>query len=178
MRRWGLWLPILTSWASWTRTICRRRAATPATLLCSRPIRRWILVYSRLRFFDCEDPDTFAPSATSRILDARTVHLSAGMFRRRIIDRVGPFDEAFVQAEDTDYLLRIFEGQPKYLLSEEIGVFYRKHRGGITGHRDEAHRELMRAFFRAHRRCGNPFLPDGIVTIAAKHLAVVQSWVG
>jgi glycosyltransferase involved in cell wall biosynthesis len=136
------------------------------------------LVYSRLRFFDREDPNTFAPSATSRILDARTVHLSAGMFRRRIMDRVGPFDEAFVQAEDTDYLLRIFEGQPKYLLSEEIGVFYRKHSGGITGHRDEAHRELMRAFFRAHRRCGNPFLPDGIVTIAAKHLAVVQSWVG
>lgn len=136
------------------------------------------LVYSRLRFFDHEDPQTLAPSATSRILDGRTVHLSAGLFRRRVLDRAGLFDEALAQAEDTDYLLRIFEQQPKYLLSDEIGVFYRKHRGGITGNREEAQRELVRAFFRAHRRCGRPFLPDGIVTITAKHLAEVQSWVG
>ena len=73
---------------------------------------------------------------------------------------------------------RIFERQPKHLLSDEIGVFYRKHRGGITENRVEAQRELMRAFFRAHRRCGRPFLPDGIVTIAAEHLAEVRSWVG
>jgi glycosyltransferase involved in cell wall biosynthesis len=136
------------------------------------------LVYSRLRFFDREDPDILAPSATSRILDERTVHLSAGLFRRRILDRAGLFDEALAQAEDTDYLLRIFERWPKYLLSDEIGVFYRKHRGGITGNRGEAQRELMRAFLRAHRRCGKPFLPEGIVTITAEHLAEVQRWVG
>jgi hypothetical protein len=136
------------------------------------------LVYSRLRFFDREDPDALAPSVASRILDERTVHLSAGLFRSRILDRIGLFDETLSQAEDTDYLLRIFERQPKYLLSDEIGVFYRKHRGGITGNREEAQRELMRAFLRAHRRCGKPFLPDGIVTITAEHLAEVRSWVG
>jgi glycosyltransferase involved in cell wall biosynthesis len=136
------------------------------------------VIYSRLRFFDREDPNMLAPSATSRILDERTVHLSAGLFRRRILDRAGLFDEALAQAEDTDYLLRIFEGQPNYLLSDAIGVCYRKHRGGITGNRGEAQRELMRAFFRAHRRCGKPFLPEGIVTITAEHLAEVQSWVG
>jgi glycosyltransferase involved in cell wall biosynthesis len=136
------------------------------------------LVYSRLRFFDREDPEALAPSAASRILDERTVHLSAGLFRRRVLDRTGLFDESLAQAEDTDYLLRIFEGQPKYFLSDEIGGFYRKHRGAITGNRVQAQRELMRAFFRAHRRCGKPFLPDGIVTITAEHLAEVQSWVG
>jgi glycosyltransferase involved in cell wall biosynthesis len=136
------------------------------------------LVFSRLRFFDREDPETLAPGASSRILDERTVHLSAGLFRRRVLDRTGLFDETFAQAEDTDYLLRIFEGQPKYLLSDEIGVFYRKHHGGITRKREEAQRDLMRAFFRAHRRSGKPFLPGGIVTITAERLAEVQSWVG
>jgi glycosyltransferase involved in cell wall biosynthesis len=136
------------------------------------------LVYSKLRFFDREDPETLAPSVSSRILDERTVHLSAGLFRPRVLERAGLFDESLAQAEDTDYLLRIFERQPKHLLSDEIGVFYRKHRGGITENRVEAQRELMRAFFRAHRRCGRPFLPAGIVTIAPEHLAEVRSWVG
>ncbi len=136
------------------------------------------LVYSKLRFFDRDDPETLAPSAASRILDERTVHLSAGVFRRRVLDRAGLFDETLVQAEDTDYLLRIFERGPKYLLSDEIGVFYRKHSGGITGNREEARRELMRACFHAHRRCGRPFLPEGIITITAKHLAEVENWVG
>jgi glycosyltransferase involved in cell wall biosynthesis len=135
------------------------------------------LIYSKLRFFDREDPETLAPSATSRILDERTVHLSAGLFRRRVLEQAGLFDETLAQAEDTDYLLRVFEGQPKYLLSDEIGVFYRKHRGGITENRAEAQRELMRAFFRAHRRCGRPFLPNGIVTITTEHLAEVRSWI-
>jgi glycosyltransferase involved in cell wall biosynthesis len=136
------------------------------------------VVYSKVRFFDRADPESLAPSATSRVLDERTVHLSAGLFRRRVLDGAGQFDESLAQAEDTDYLFRIFERQPKYLLSDEIGVFYRKHRGGITENRAEARRELMRAFFRAHRRCGKPSLPDGIVTITAEHLAEVRSWVG
>jgi len=136
------------------------------------------LVYSKIRFFDREDPETLSPSVDSRLLDERTVHLSAGLYRRRVLDRTGRFDESLTQAEDTDYLLRIFEQQPKHVLSDEIGVFYRKHRGGITENRVEARRELMRAFFRAHRRSGKPSLPDGIVTITAEHLAEVQSWVG
>jgi glycosyltransferase involved in cell wall biosynthesis len=134
------------------------------------------LIYSKVRFFDREDRDKLAPSATSRVLDERTVHLAAGLFRRRLLDRTGPFDEALAQAEDTDYLLRIFERHPKCLLSDRIGVFYRKHRGGITENHGEAQRELMRAFFRAHKRCGHPFLPEGIVTITAEHLAEVRSW--
>jgi glycosyltransferase involved in cell wall biosynthesis len=134
------------------------------------------LIYSKIRFFDCEDPEKLAPSVTSRLLDERTVHLSAGLFRRQLLDGVGPFDETLAQAEDTDYLLRIFERRPKYLLSDQIGVFYRKHRGGITENRQEAQQELMRAFFRAHKRCGNPFLPDGVVTITAEQLAEVRRW--
>jgi glycosyltransferase involved in cell wall biosynthesis len=135
------------------------------------------LVYSKIRFFDREDTKTLAPSVSSRILDERTVHLSAGLFRRRVLDGAGRFDESLTQAEDTDYLFRIFERQPKHHLSNEIGVFYRKHSGGITGNRVEARRELMRAFFRAHRRYGKPSLPEGIVTITAEHLAQVHSWV-
>jgi glycosyltransferase involved in cell wall biosynthesis len=135
-------------------------------------------IYSKTRFFDHEDTQALAPSGKSHVLDVRTVHLAAGMLRRQLLDKVGAFDEALAQSEDVDYLLRIFEQQPKYLLSDQIGVFYRKNHGGISENRRQARQEFMRACFRAYKRCGNPNFPAGVVTITAGHLAEVQSWVG
>ena len=51
------------------------------------------------RFFDIEDTETLAPSVRSHAVDGRTVNLAAGLFRRRVLEQVGPFDEGLVQAE-------------------------------------------------------------------------------
>jgi glycosyltransferase involved in cell wall biosynthesis len=134
-------------------------------------------IYSRTRFFDIEDTETLAPSVRSHAVDGRIVNLAAGLFRRRLLEQVGPFDEGLVQAEDLDFLLRIFEQKPRYLLSEEVGVFYRKNHGSVTENRRQARHELMRALFRAHKRQGpgTPRLPEGV--IITDHMPELRSWV-
>ena len=121
------------------------------------------LIYSKIRFFDHEDSDRLAPSAGSHAVDGRNVNLAAGLFRRRLVDQIGPFDEALVQSEDLDFVLRIFERRPSYLLSDQVGLFYRKSHGGITANREQARQEMLRALLRAHRR-RSALLPDGLVT--------------
>jgi glycosyltransferase involved in cell wall biosynthesis len=134
------------------------------------------LVYSMTRYFDHEDTEARAPALGSHVLDVRTVQLAAGMFRRQLLERVGRFDEALAQSEDRDYLLRIFERKPRYLLSDQVGVFYRQGRGGITENRRQARQELMKSFYRAYKRCGSLHFPEGVVKITADDLAAVRSW--
>ena len=135
------------------------------------------LVYSKIRFFDREDPETLAPSATSRWIDARVIQLGAGVYRRELLDRVSPFDEDFISADDTDFLLRIFEQRPKYVLSDEVAVFYRRNHGSITDNRRQVRQEFMKALLRRSKRqaqLGALALPPGLFT--GDHMAEVQSW--
>jgi glycosyltransferase involved in cell wall biosynthesis len=135
------------------------------------------LVYSRIRFFDREDPETLAPSATSRWIDARVIQLGAGVYRRALLDRVGPFDEEFISADDTDFLLRVFEQRPNYVLSDEVAVFYRRNHGSITDNRRQVRQEFMKALlWRSKRQAqlGALALPPGLFT--GDHMAEVQSW--
>jgi glycosyltransferase involved in cell wall biosynthesis len=135
------------------------------------------LVYSRIRFFDREDPETLAPSATSRWIDARVIQLGAGVYRRALLDRVGPFDEDFISADDTDFLLRVFEQRPNYVLSDEVAVYYRRNHGSITDNRRQVRQEFMKSLLRRSKRqarLGALELPPGLFT--GDHMAEVQSW--
>jgi glycosyltransferase involved in cell wall biosynthesis len=135
------------------------------------------LVYSRIRFFDREDPDTLAPSAVSRWIDARVIQLGAGVYRRELLERVGPFDEEFISADDTDFLLRVFEQRPNYVLSDEVAVFYRRNHGSITDNRRQVRQEFMKALLRRSKRwaqIGASALPPGLFT--GDHMAEVESW--
>jgi glycosyltransferase involved in cell wall biosynthesis len=135
------------------------------------------LIYSKIRFFDREDPETLAPSATSRWIDARVIQLGAGVYRRQLLERVGPFNEEFISADDTDFLLRVFEQRPKYVLSDDVAVFYRRNHGSITDNRRQARQEFMRALLRRSKRqmqFGGMALPPGLFT--GDHMAVVKSW--
>jgi glycosyltransferase involved in cell wall biosynthesis len=135
------------------------------------------LVYSKIRFFDREDPEKLAPAASSRWVDGRVIQLGAGVYRRELLDRVGPFDEDFVSADDTDYLLRIFEQRPKYALSDEIAVFYRRNHGSITDNRRQVRTEFMKALLRRskrHAQTGGSALPAGVFT--GDHMAELASW--
>ena len=135
------------------------------------------LVYSKIRFFDREDPETLAPSASSHWVDGRVIQLGAGVYRRELLDRVGPFDEDFVQADDTDYLLRIFEQRPRYALSDEVAVYYRRNHGSISQNRRQVRQEFMKALYRRSKRqaqLGRIVVPDGI--FSGDHMAELWSW--
>jgi glycosyltransferase involved in cell wall biosynthesis len=135
------------------------------------------LILSRVRFFDREDTAKLAPSASSRAVDGRIVHLGATLLRRKLLDGVA-FDETLMQSEDLDFMLRILEPRPKYAFSDEIGVYYRKNHGSITENRRQVRQELMKALFRARKRQAQPgpvVLPEGLFSL--DHMPELLSWV-
>jgi glycosyltransferase involved in cell wall biosynthesis len=135
------------------------------------------VILSKVRFFDREDTAKLAPSASSRAVDGRIVHLGATLLRRELLDGVA-FDETLMQSEDLDFMLRILEPRPKYALSDQIGVFYRKNHGSITENRRQVRQELMKALFRARKRQVQPgpvFLPEGLFSL--DHMPELLTWV-
>jgi len=117
------------------------------------------LTYSKMRLVDKIDDDRLEPAEDSNGVTVRGIHLSAGIFARGLIDRIGHFDEDFEQAEDTDYLLRIFESGPRYLMPDTVALYYRRHPGNMTRQSDVQSREFLRAIYKSmKRRKANPSL--------------------
>jgi len=117
------------------------------------------LTYSKMMLVDRLDDETLEPAADSNSITVRGIHLSAAIFSRRLIDRIGDFDEDFEQAEDTDYLLRGFEIGPRHLLPDTLALYYRRHPGNMTRQDDVQSREFLRAVYKSmKRRKANPSL--------------------
>ncbi|TPK99533.1 MULTISPECIES: glycosyltransferase family A protein [unclassified Mesorhizobium] len=117
------------------------------------------LTYSRMMLVDRIDDQTLEPAPDCNSITVRGIHLSAAIFSRRLVDRIGGFDEDFVQAEDTDFLLRSFEVGPRYLLPDTLALYYRRHAGNMTRQEDVQSREFMRAIYKSmKRRRANPSL--------------------
>ncbi|ODT14141.1 MAG: glycosyl transferase family 2 [Mesorhizobium sp. SCN 65-12] len=110
------------------------------------------LAYSRMKQVETMDDEALQPAAGSRYRVVRGISMSAGIFSRGLVQRTGPFDETFRQAEDTDYLLRVFETSPRHVLPDTIAVYYRQHPGNITRQSETALREHLRALHKSMRR--------------------------
>ena len=116
------------------------------------------LVYGQLQMV--EDRDVHPRKAT-RTEDqiVRGISATVGTFRRAVIEVNGMFDTSFTHGEDLDFLLRIFERDPKALLLPEVSVLYRQHPNGATADKQKLRRGVMRAMLlHARRRRENPAL--------------------
>lgn len=97
--------------------------------------------------------------------NVRSIQLAALLITVDYAKKVGMFREDFAQAEDTDYLLRVFEQSQKYVRVETLCVFYRRHDDNISLHEDINLKYFMRAIHASIvRRRKNPELklPVGI----------------
>ncbi|MER9422429.1 glycosyltransferase [Mesorhizobium sp. M0317] len=110
------------------------------------------LTYSCMTLVDDIDDDTLEPTADSHSVTVRGIHLSPAIFVRRLVERIGSFDEDFHQAEDTDYLLRTFESGPKFTMPDTVALYYRRHPGNMTRQADVPFREFMRAIYKSMKR--------------------------
>ncbi|MEO5759659.1 MAG: glycosyltransferase family A protein [Mesorhizobium sp.] len=110
------------------------------------------LTYSLMSEVDAIDDDALEPAANCRSVTTRGIYLGAGIFSRRLVDRTGGFDDALIQAEDIDYLLRVFESGPRFALPDTIAIYYRHHPGNMTKQRDVKRREYLRAIQKSMRR--------------------------
>lgn len=110
------------------------------------------LTYSLMTKVIVMDDEALQPAPGADSVTMRGISLSAAIFRKALIDRIGTFDEDFTQSEDTDYLLRIFETGPRHVLLDTIAVYYRRHPGNLTKQNDVAVREYLRVILKSMRR--------------------------
>jgi|HubBroStandDraft_1064217.scaffolds.fasta_scaffold00391_23 glycosyltransferase involved in cell wall biosynthesis len=89
------------------------------------------MVSGFVRYFDRLDPDTLAPAADSRSETLFHVHLGACLYRRRLFDRIGGFDESLLYSEDVDLLLRIREQAIPFTILRAVTLYYRRHAGSM-----------------------------------------------
>lgn len=112
--------------------------------------------YGRMTLTD-QLGDDGEPTPGARTVTVRGVSLSAGLYRRNLIDSVGNFDESLEQSEDTDYLLRLFESGLRHVLTPTICVYYRRHDGNMTANSKVAMRNFLLAIKKSlARRKANP----------------------
>ncbi|WP_181177489.1 glycosyltransferase [Mesorhizobium sp. B4-1-1] len=110
------------------------------------------LTYSLMALVDRIDDETLEPAANSRIMTLRGLSLCTALFGRALVDRIGWFDEEFALSEDTDYLLRVFETDPRYELLDNVAIYYRRHAGNATRQHDGRLRDHLRAIHKSIRR--------------------------
>ncbi|MEY4889870.1 MAG: hypothetical protein RIQ75_1000 [Pseudomonadota bacterium] len=110
------------------------------------------LVYGKMRMVDMIDRTTLAPPAGTSYRDACFPQLSLGLFRRSVIDKTGLFDPDLVLSEDVDFLMRMFECGARFLQTETIALYYRRHSGNITARRADMKRYFSLALLRSIKR--------------------------
>ncbi|MCL4826719.1 MAG: glycosyltransferase family 2 protein [Caldilinea sp.] len=106
------------------------------------------------RFWGSTPQDAIEQGA---IEPARPLYLLQSMlFRRSVLDLVGPFDPTLRLGEDVDWLLRALEQEVLTVIHPDPVVYYRRHATNLT-HDDNASRRALHLILQRslHRRRAN-----------------------
>lgn len=110
------------------------------------------LTYGRLLQVAAIDDKSLEPVEGCACSNVRVTQMSCGLYRRRILEQTGTFDEDMVQAEDTDYLLRLFEEGPAFRETDIVTIYYVRHDGNMTNDQTASRRFTHRAMLRSIQR--------------------------
>ena len=110
------------------------------------------LTYGKMIMVSDLDRLTLLPPPGARQLEMVGPHLSAGLFRRSLIERIGKMDTSLKQAEDTDYLLRIFESGCPFTETRTPCIYYLRHNQNLSNDNAEVRRWFAAALLRSMRR--------------------------
>lgn len=80
------------------------------------------------------------------------LNLGSALFRRRVFDQVGPFDEAMRLCEDYDWILRAYDQRVRKPRIDEVTLLYRLHAGSLTRGRSIHEIDMARAHKKAAER--------------------------
>ena len=127
-----------------------RRLAGDLARLSAAPEASY--TYGRMCYVDEISPDTLRPAAGARTVTLHGIQLSSGLYRRALIDRIGPFATDMTHGEDTDYLLRIFETGAGFVQHDDVALYYRRHADNVTNQTDLNRRGFARALMRSMQR--------------------------
>jgi glycosyltransferase involved in cell wall biosynthesis len=115
------------------------------------------LTYGKMLIVSAFDPHTLAPTPDARRLKGVGIHLSAGLYRRSLVDQIGTMNAELEPAEDTDYLLRIFESNCTFAETNTLCLYYLRHDSNTTNNTAEIRHSFAAALLRSiQRRKLNP----------------------
>lgn len=122
------------------------------------------LVFSETIMFKTTGPDDpLEPDLSVPTFRVRGVQMGAGLYRLDLIRKTGVYDERFRQAEDLDFVIRMLEQQPRFLITEDVAYYYRRHQHNMTKDTRTLQRDVARAMLMAAKRKskGGPAFPRG-----------------
>jgi glycosyltransferase involved in cell wall biosynthesis len=97
-----------------------------------------------------------APANAARFRSAQDqialFSFGAGLFRRRVFQRIGPLSEDLRNTEDADWFMRAREGGAAWLVENEPALIYRRHGTNMTERLPLAKSEVFRVLARATAR--------------------------
>lgn len=102
-------------------------------------------LYGLVQLFSAQDGAGLPPAAEGPAKIVRGPYLQSAMFRPNVLRRVGFFDETYRQGCDSDYFLRLVDGDFRIVLEDEVAAYYRRHDANVTLDAEEMKREFMRA---------------------------------
>lgn len=109
------------------------------------------VVYADILYFRGE-ADIDGPAPGTPTIRTSPSNLSSSLFARRLLDRVGLFDEDFVYGDDIDLLMRIREAAGATAGDPEIGAYQRRHDGNWSRDIANNRRDFMKAVHRSLQR--------------------------
>ncbi|HSM70522.1 MAG TPA: glycosyltransferase family A protein [Anaerolineales bacterium] len=62
----------------------------------------------------------------------RYINIGSALYRSHVFDKVGLFDEALTDNEDTDWFIRAWEKGVSKAVLDEVTLFYRKHNSNLS----------------------------------------------
>jgi glycosyltransferase involved in cell wall biosynthesis len=90
------------------------------------------------------------------------------LIRRRAFDTVGCFNEGLAFSDDVDWFLRAREAGCTFAFQDQLTLYYRRHQGNMTRHREKDIKGLLRSFKlsldrrRKNGRAVQDFAPLGV----------------
>ncbi|MCW5881063.1 MAG: glycosyltransferase family 2 protein [Anaerolineae bacterium] len=76
------------------------------------------------------------------------IDLGSAVYRRQVFERVGNFDAALWENEDTDWFFRAWEQDVTKVVLPEVALFYRQHDDNLSRGHTDPQRGLVRLFKR------------------------------
>lgn len=75
------------------------------------------------------------------------ISLSSAVYRRKVFERVGGFDETLTEGEDADWFLRAWEQDVPKVVLPQVMLYYRRHETNMT---QDAGPRLLPRLFKMH----------------------------
>ena len=133
------------------------------------------MTYGRLVLVQEINYQKMMPTKVKAQGDGRGIGLCCSIFRREFMEKVGTFDEEFVQSEDLDYFLRVSESNPCCAVTDVVSVYYLRHDGNITKRIDEGRRFFLRALHKSVvRRREDPTISPNKLGFDVREMAAAR----